>query len=59
MAAKNNNRGTTADKDFKYYTRTFWKIFLLGMGSILLFSYLPFGAFFGTMPSFEDLETRF
>jgi penicillin-binding protein 1A len=23
MAAKNNNRGTTADKDFKYYTRTF------------------------------------
>jgi hypothetical protein len=27
------------------YTRTFWKIFLLGMGSIL-FSYLPLGAFF-------------
>jgi penicillin-binding protein 1A len=26
-AKKNNNRGTTADKDFKYYTRTFWKIF--------------------------------
>jgi penicillin-binding protein 1A len=29
MAKKNNNRGTTADKDFKYYTRTFWKIFFL------------------------------
>jgi hypothetical protein len=25
-AKKNNNRGTTANKDFKYYTRTFWKI---------------------------------
>ena len=36
-AKKNNNRGTTANKDFKYYTRTFWKIFLLGMGGILLF----------------------
>jgi hypothetical protein len=42
---------------FKYYTRTFWKIFL-GMGSILLFSYLPLGGFFGTMPSFEDLENQ-
>jgi hypothetical protein len=26
-------------------------------GGILLFSYLPLGAF-GTMPSFEDLETQ-
>jgi hypothetical protein len=31
--------------------------FLLGMGSIL-FSYLPLWGFFGTMPSFEDLENQ-
>jgi penicillin-binding protein 1A len=40
---------------FKYYTRTFWKIFL-GMGSILLFFLFASWGFFGTMPSFEDLE---
>jgi penicillin-binding protein 1A len=27
-AIKKNNKGNTADKDFKYYTKTFWKIFL-------------------------------
>jgi hypothetical protein len=44
MLKKNNNR-TTADKDFKYYTRTFWKIFLLGMVVSFCFSYLPLGVF--------------
>jgi penicillin-binding protein 1A len=55
-AKKNNNRGTTANKDFKYYTRTFWKVFLLGMGGILLFFLFASWGLFGTMPSFEDLE---
>jgi penicillin-binding protein 1A len=55
-AKKNNNQGDTANKDFKYYTKTFWKIFLFGMGGILLFFLFASWGLFGTMPSFEDLE---
>ena len=55
-AKKNNNQGNTADKDFKYYTKAFWKIFLLGMGGVLLFFLFASWGLFGSMPSFEDLE---
>ncbi|MEZ7498513.1 transglycosylase domain-containing protein [Flavobacterium sp. Arc3] len=55
-AKKNNNKGNTADKDFKYYTKTFWKIFIYGMGAIVLFFLFASWGLFGSMPSFEDLE---
>ena len=55
-AKKNNNQGTTTEKDFKYYTQTFWKVFLLGMGGIVLFFIFASWGLFGSMPSFEDLE---
>jgi penicillin-binding protein 1A len=45
----------TVDKDFKYYTKTFWRIFLYGMAQSCYFFCLLMGAL-GPMPSFEDLE---
>ncbi|PRZ26181.1 penicillin-binding protein 1A [Flavobacterium granuli] len=56
MAAKNNNKTTNTDKDYKYYTKAFWKFFLYGMGGILLFFLFASWGLFGSMPSFEDLE---
>lgn len=56
MAAKKNNKTTNTDKDFKYYTKAFWKFFLYGMGGILLFFLFASWGLFGSMPSFEDLE---
>lgn len=56
MAAKNNNKTANTDKDFKYYTKAFWKLFLYGMGGILLFFLFASWGLFGSMPSFEDLE---
>ncbi|CAM2864319.1 penicillin-binding protein 1A [Flavobacterium frigoris] len=55
-AIKNNNKGNTANKDFKYYTKTFWKFFLYGMGGIALFFLFASWGLFGSMPSFVDLE---
>lgn len=57
MAAnKNNNKGNTEEKDFKYYTKTFWRFFFYGMGAIVLFFLFASWGIFGSMPSFEDLE---
>ncbi|WP_367756449.1 penicillin-binding protein 1A [Flavobacterium sp. WC2430] len=57
MAAnKNNNKGNTVDKDFKYYTKTFWRFFFYGMGAVVLFFLFASWGIFGSMPSFEDLE---
>lgn len=57
MAAnKNNNKANTVDKDFKYYTKTFWRFFFYGMGAIVLFFLFASWGIFGSMPSFEDLE---
>ncbi|UFH36314.1 penicillin-binding protein 1A [Flavobacterium acetivorans] len=56
MAAKKNNKTANTDKDFKYYTKAFWKFFLYGMGGILLFFLFASWGLFGSMPSFEDLE---
>jgi penicillin-binding protein 1A len=57
MATKQNkNKLNTTDKDFKYYTKTFWKIFFFGMGAVLLFFLFASWGLLGPMPSFEDLE---
>jgi penicillin-binding protein 1A len=53
MAQKNN---TTTVKDIKYYSRKFWRIFFYGLGVMALFFSLASWGFFGSMPSFEDLE---
>jgi penicillin-binding protein 1A len=53
MAQKNN---TTTVKDINYYKKKFWKIFFYGMGVMALFFALASWGFFGSMPSFEDLE---
>ncbi|WP_413999804.1 penicillin-binding protein 1A [Flavobacterium sp. W1B] len=56
MAAKKNNKTTNTEKNFKYYTKAFWKFFFYGMGAILLFFVFASWGLFGSMPSFEDLE---
>ncbi len=52
MAQKNN----TPVKDIKYYQKKFWKLFFYGLGVMALFFTLASWGFFGSMPSFEDLE---
>ena len=52
MAQKTN----TVDKDIKYYSKLFWRLFVLFLGSIFLFFLLASWGVFGEMPSFEDLE---
>jgi len=52
MAQKTN----TTVKDIKYYQRKFWQLFLYGLGIMVLFFCLASWGFFGSMPSFEDLE---
>jgi penicillin-binding protein 1A len=53
MAQKKN---TTTVKDINYYKKKFWKLFFYGLGVIILFFFLASWGFFGSMPSFEDLE---
>ncbi len=53
MAQKNN---TATVKDIKYYQRKFWKLLIYGLGVMILFFFLASWGFFGSMPSFEDLE---
>ena len=52
MAQKNN----TPIKDINYYKKKFWKLFFYGLGVMALFFTLASWGFFGSMPSFEDLE---
>ena len=52
MAQKN----ITPVKDIKYYQKKFWKLFFYGLGVMALFFTLASWGFFGSMPSFEDLE---
>src|SRR5258705_5667088 len=57
MAVKKNNTQTkNIDKDVKYYSKLFWKIFFYGMGIIALFFLFASWGLFGSMPSFEELE---
>ncbi|HNP31825.1 MAG TPA: transglycosylase domain-containing protein [Flavobacterium sp.] len=53
MAQKTN---TTIVKDVNYYKKKFWKLFFYGLGVMALFFALASWGFFGTMPSFEELE---
>jgi len=43
-------------KDINYYKNKFWKLFFYGFGVMILFFTLASWGFFGSMPSFEDLE---
>ena len=52
MAQKNN----TTVKDVNYYKKKFWKLFFYSLGVLILFFTLAYWGFFGSMPSFEDLE---
>ena len=45
-----------AVKDINYYKIKFWKLFFYGCGVLVLFFALASWGFFGSMPSFEDLE---
>jgi penicillin-binding protein 1A len=54
MGQKNNS--TTTVKDINYYKKKFWKLFFYGLGVMALFFTLASWGFFGSMPSFEDLE---
>ena len=54
MAQKNN----TPVKDINYYKKKFWKLFFYGLGVMALFFTLASWGFFGSMPSFEDLENH-
>lgn len=54
MATKKNK--STQVKDIAYYNRKFWKIFLYGTGAVILFFLFASWGFFGSMPSFEELE---
>jgi penicillin-binding protein 1A len=53
MAAhKNQNQ----NKDIAYYKKKFWKVFFYGLGGLFVFFLFASWGFFGSMPSFEDLE---
>jgi penicillin-binding protein 1A len=57
MAIKKNNTPTkNINKDVKYYSKKFWKIFFYGLGIVALFFLFASWGLFGSMPSFEDLE---
>jgi penicillin-binding protein 1A len=53
---KNNNPLNSPEKDIKYYSNKFWKIFLYSLGGLALFFLFASWGLFGSMPSFEDLE---
>ncbi|WP_348798213.1 penicillin-binding protein 1A [Flavobacterium adhaerens] len=53
---KNNSQAKNVNKDVKYYSKKFWKIFFYGLGTIALFFLFASWGLFGSMPSFEDLE---
>ncbi|SHG56883.1 penicillin-binding protein 1A [Flavobacterium defluvii] len=55
MAAKKNNQTNTV-KDINYYKKKFWRIFAYTLLGILAFFLFASWGFFGSMPSFEDLE---
>jgi penicillin-binding protein 1A len=43
-------------QDFSPYVRKFWKYFFLSFGGVLLFFLFASWGFFGSMPSFSELE---
>ena len=55
-ARKNNNQGKNTGKDINHYKKNFWKVFISGLGGVLVFFLFASWGLFGPMPSFEDLE---
>lgn len=53
---KTNTPKNNSEKDIKYYSKKFWKIFFYGLGGLALFFLFASWGLFGSMPSFEDLE---
>lgn len=53
---KTNNPKNSSEKDIKYYSKKFWKIFFYGLGGLAVFFLFASWGLFGSMPSFEDLE---
>ncbi|UQD55649.1 penicillin-binding protein 1A [Flavobacterium sp. K5-23] len=53
---KKNNQMKAVEKDIKYYSKKFWKLFFFGLGALVLFFVFASWGIFGSMPSFEDLE---
>ncbi|HEX8269391.1 MAG TPA: PBP1A family penicillin-binding protein [Flavobacterium sp.] len=49
-------KAQAVDKDMAYYQTMFWKVFLYGIGGLVLFFLLASWGVFGAMPSFEELE---
>jgi len=55
MATKKNNQPNST-KDINYYKKKFWRIFAYSLLGVLAFFLFASWGFFGSMPSFEDLE---
>ena len=51
-----SQKNSTPVKDIKYYKKKFWQFFFYGLGVFIFFFFLASWGFFGSMPSFEDLE---
>jgi len=49
-------KATSSTQDYSSYVRSFWKIFIIGFLSIIVFFLLASWGVFGTMPSFDELE---
>lgn len=47
---------TTNNRDYSIYVRKFWKIFIIGFLSVIVFFLLASWGVFGAMPSFDELE---
>ena len=50
------NKNQNQNKDIAYYKKKFWKVFFYGLGGLFVFFLFASWGFFGSMPSFEDLE---
>lgn len=56
MATKIKKTSEIKTKDINHYKRKFWKFFIVGLASVFLFFLFTSWGFFGSMPSFEELE---
>lgn len=45
-----------SNKDYSSYVKGFWKLFIIGFVSVILFFLLASWGVFGTMPTFDELE---
>ncbi len=52
MATNTSNQ----KEDFSIYVKKFWKLFAYSLGGLVAFFFLASWGFFGSMPSFDELE---